>query len=107
MVSISRKSIKTLLDNTFNKALITFNSELQKNRDSLGTFSITFDIWTARDQNAYLGLILSYIDPDFNLVYRLVSFELLDESHTGIYINTAILKALEPYPSIDYSSISR
>ena len=64
--------MKSLLDSTFDRVFSVFNTELKANVESSGTFCLTFDIWTSVAQTAYLGLIINYIDKDFNLVYKLL-----------------------------------
>jgi len=64
--------MKSTLDSTFNRFFSVFNIELQANIESLGTFCLTFDIWTSVAQTGYLGLIINYIDKDFKLVYKLL-----------------------------------
>lgn len=88
---------------------------IEANLKSYGSFSITFDIWTSNNQNSYLGIVLIYINSNFELKYKLIGIyfiifiysfiinillgfiELL-ESHTGIYIFQQFNKALEQYP---------
>lgn len=64
--------MKSLLDSTFDRFLSVFNTELKANVESISTFCLTFDIWTSMAQTGYLGLIINYIDKDFNLVYKLL-----------------------------------
>ena len=64
--------MKSVLDSTFDRFFSVFNTELKSNIDSLGTFCLTFDIWTSMAQTGYLSLIINYIDKDFKLVYKLL-----------------------------------
>ena len=64
--------MKSILDSTFDRFFSVFNTGLKANTESHGTFYLTFDIWTSTAQTAYLGLIINYIDKDFNLVYKLL-----------------------------------
>jgi hypothetical protein len=71
--NIDRWKIKRLLTDTYNTSLTTFNYKLNENIQSNRLFSLTFDIWTSNSQTAFLGIILFYIDFDFNLNYKLLS----------------------------------
>jgi hypothetical protein len=72
MPIINRKKIKLLLSLSYENSLIKLNSNLVDNINSLGTFSLTFDIWTANNQDCFLGLILIYINSKFELIYQLI-----------------------------------
>lgn len=69
---INRLKMKSLLDSTFDRFFSVFNTELKANIESLGTFCLTFDIWTSKAQTGYLGIIINYIDKDFKSVYKLL-----------------------------------
>ena len=64
--------MKVVLESTFDRFFSNFNNELKSNLESHGRFCLTFDIWTSRAQTGYLGLVINYIDKDFNLVYKLL-----------------------------------
>ena len=72
MPIINRKKIKLLLSLSYKNSLIKLNSNLVDNINSLGTFSLTFDIWTSNNQIAFIGIILIFIDKNFNLIYKLI-----------------------------------
>lgn len=69
---INRWNIKVSLEENFQESLNKLNNNLAENIKSLGTFSLTFDIWTSNSQTAFLGIILAYISPDFKLEYKLI-----------------------------------
>ena len=70
--TINRHKMKSILNSTFDRFFSIFNTELKANIESLGSFCLTFDIWTSTAQTSYLGLIINYIDKDFKLVYKLL-----------------------------------
>ncbi|KAH6957701.1 hypothetical protein BKA56DRAFT_202435 [Ilyonectria sp. MPI-CAGE-AT-0026] len=104
---INRDKIKGILLDTFNNSLLQLNKQLEENISTFGTFSLTFDIWTSKTQIAYLGIILIFIDKDFNLIYKLMGFNQLIESHTGLYIYKEFKNSLIPYPAIQDNTIFR
>ena len=69
---INRHKIRSILDTTFENHIIAINNEFQRNIATNGQFSLAFDIWTLTTQIAYMGVILSYIDKDFKLIYKLI-----------------------------------
>jgi predicted PurR-regulated permease PerM len=72
MPIINRKKIRNLLSKAYENSLNKLNSNLAENINSLGSFSLTFDIWTASNQDSFLGLILIYINSNFELIYKLI-----------------------------------
>ena len=65
--------MKAILESTFDSYLKAINNEFDLNMKTYGSFSLTFDIWTSNIQIVYLGIIVSYIDSDFKLNYKLIS----------------------------------
>lgn len=63
---------------------------------------MTFDIWTSNTQTSYLGIILIFLDNNFNLnykiidklflyiiynlIYKYIAFKERENRHTGSYI---------------------
>ena len=64
--------MRNLLSIAFQNQLQLFNNELFHNIRILGQFSLSFDIWTIKNQISYLNIIISYINVDFKLIYRLI-----------------------------------
>jgi hypothetical protein len=52
----------------------------------------------------YFGIILSYIDLDFKLIYKLVGFNNLTESHIGLYICNLFIIIFNDYKYLDITS---
>ena len=73
---------------------------------SHGCFSLSLDIWTSGvSRTDYLGVILSYIDQNFQLNYRLIGLEVLQDPHTGAYICDQLMLVLEQFLSLKIGSI--
>ena len=70
-----------------------------------GTFSLVFDIWTLNSQTAYIGIIISYINSDFELIYKLISFEELIERYISIYIYYKFRNILKDRPALNFLNI--
>jgi hypothetical protein len=64
--------MKSILENTFTRYLAVLISDFNENIKSHGKFSLTFDIWTSNTQTAYLGIINTYINSNFQLQYKLI-----------------------------------
>lgn len=99
--------IKSILNNTFETDLVRLNSNLKENITSNGKFSFSFDIWTSNSNTAYMGVIVSYINSEFQLIYKLIGFKELKERHTGLILFEEFLKSIKSYPSITFNSIFR
>lgn len=54
-----------------------------------------------------MGIILSYINSEFQLIYKLIGFNELKERHTGLILFQEFQKAIKSYPSITFNSIFR
>ena len=94
---INRWKIKNILEKTYNDYFTNFIYDLKQNIASNGTFSLSFDIWTSNTQTAYIGIIIIYINSDFQLTYRLIGFDELTESHTGLYLYTEFFNIISQY----------
>src|SRR5262249_57248483 len=66
-----------------------------------GTFSLIFDIWTSNNLNSFFGIILSYINTDFKLRYKLIGFHNLTENHTGLYLYNEFINILNEYQCLN------
>lgn len=94
---INRWKIKNILEKTYNDYFTTFIYDLKQNIVSNGSFSLTFDIWTSNTQTSYIGIIITYINSNFQLIYRLIGFDELTESHTGLYLYTEFFNIISQY----------
>ena len=101
---INRKKIKLILDKNYNTELLNLINDIRRNIESNGTFSLIFDLWTSNNQDAFFGIILSYINSDFKLKYKLIGFEHLTESHTAEYIYNEFLQILKSYKFLNITS---
>jgi hypothetical protein len=105
--NINRKKITKLLNDKFDNYSSTFNTELQKNIDKNGRFSITFDLWTSNvNQIQIFGIIIIFIDEYFKLNYKLIGFDELNEIHTGKYIYTEFSNIINDFPAIKNNILS-
>ena len=52
-----------------------------------------------------MGIILIYIDNNFHLNYRLIRFEELSESYTGLYIYNKFVNILNIYSNFNLNNI--
>jgi hypothetical protein len=103
---LNRWKIKTILEDKFNNYLSTFNDQLRRNVENNGLFSTTLDIWTSKvNQTPYLGIIITYIDIDFKLNYKLIGFDELTDAHSGKYIYNEFINILTDYPSLPINNI--
>jgi hypothetical protein len=104
---INRWKIKLILDFTFNNALSILNLELALHANNYGTFSIIFNIWFLKSNISFIGVIVSFIDSEFNLNYKLIGFEDLTINHTGIYIFEEFENIIISFLSIKLENIFR
>jgi len=54
-----------------------------------------------------MGVIISFINPEFNLVYKLIGFKELIDRYIGLNIFECFLNILKLYLSILYNTILR
>ena len=54
-----------------------------------------------------MGVIISYIDKDFELNYNILRFHELNKSHTGLYIYNEFLNIINQFSSLKLSNILR
>ena len=55
-----------------------------------GRFSLTSDLWTSRNKLGFLSLTIHYIDSNWNLNKRTLSFKILESPHTGYNVTNLI-----------------
>jgi hypothetical protein len=59
--------------------------------------SLTCDLWTSNQTICYMSLVAHYIDSDWNMQCRVISFLELDPPHTGVVISQAIFECLSDW----------
>ena len=96
-IIINQYKIYIILLHNFIKYLNIFNKELLNTLNNNGSFNITFDIWTARNQISYMGVNLSFINNDFKLISKLIGFKPINNYHTGLNIFEIFKLILELY----------
>ena len=62
-----------------------------------GKVSITTDIWTACNEQAFLGIVVHWIDLDWKMRVLLLDIVPLHDSHTGTLIATTIIDVLRSF----------
>ena len=67
---------------------------IKKLRKVTGQFSLTSDIWTSINREAFLGLTVHYIDSDWNLCNFLLDIIPFANKHTGVNIAQEIMRVL-------------
>ena len=85
--------------------ILLYQTHLEKFRNDLlllynkynVRFSITFDGWTASNQNQYLGIIIHYIDNDWIMQSKLIGMEHLEEKHFSTYLLNMLNKCYISY----------
>jgi zinc finger BED domain-containing protein 1 (E3 SUMO-protein ligase ZBED1) len=70
---------------------------IKKLRKVPGQFSLTSDIWTSVNREAFLGLTVHYIDSDWNLCNFLLDIIPFANKHTGANIAKEIMRVLEEF----------
>lgn len=112
------------MTDTYLNHLLILNNDFQQNIETNGRFSITFDIWTT-NAISYMGIIIAYINSDFNLNYKLIGklllliynfstinlyylgFEYLENYYIGIYLYDEFIKLLNQFNSLNLNNIFR
>ncbi|XP_026399401.1 zinc finger BED domain-containing protein RICESLEEPER 2-like [Papaver somniferum] len=62
--------------------------------DSPGRISLTSDIWLSKQRLSYLGITAHFIDKNWVLQKRIITYALIDTSHTGENIAEFIFRKL-------------
>lgn len=78
---MKRKTLTNRLDKRYKSKLDKLNKELQNNLKTFGTFSLTFDVWTATMQTSFIGVTLSYIESDMNIIYKQIGKHYTTKPH--------------------------
>ena len=60
-----------------------------------GRFCLTSDLWTSRNKLRFLSLTIYYIDSNWNLNERIISFKMLESPYTGYNIANLISEELQ------------
>ena len=77
---MSRGTIRSDILALFSKKKLELQDEFRR-----GTFSIalTLDVWSGRSKQDYISVVAHYVDGDWNLQKRIISFSLLDVAHNA------------------------
>ncbi|KAM0926139.1 hypothetical protein ACQ4PT_003946 [Festuca glaucescens] len=90
---MSRTTIKNECMRIFQSRKETLKKELKHDNK----ISLTCDLWTSNQTLCYMSLVAHYIDSDWNMQYRVISFLELEPPHTGIVISQAIFERLSDW----------
>ena len=60
-----------------------------------GRFCLTSNLWTSRNKLGFLSLTIHYIDSNWNLNKRIISFKMLESPYTGYNIANLISEELQ------------
>lgn len=84
-----------------NKANKMYGEKLQQMKDRLkkveGKFSIILDIWTSVNQYAFHGIIVQWIDKDWELQELILTLDILEGSHTGVKLAQTLANILDEF----------
>jgi len=61
-----------------------------------------FDCWTAINQQAFLGIIIHWIDKDWSMESKLLDMINLEEKHSGYYLFQCLWHSLEDFGIEEY-----
>ena len=64
-------------------------------------YSITCDIWTAKNQISFFGFTIHYIDDDWQMKVNLLAFKCLKVEHDGQSLSKTFIGVLEEYGIAD------
>jgi len=92
-----RQQVKDLIMSAFINRRTKIASELQIE----GQCSLTADIWTSINQDAYLGITIHYIDSNWNLRNFLLDIIPFTTRHTGENIANEIITILNEFNILD------
>jgi hypothetical protein len=57
--------------------------------------SFTADCWSSTNKIGFLGILMYWLDKDWNMQEALIGFDRLTGKHTGAYLATIFLKVLD------------
>jgi len=93
-----RHQVKDYIIDKFNNQRIKIINELHKIE---GRYSLTADMWTSINKEAFLGLTLHYVDSNWCLCNFLLDIIPFTDRHTGVNIAQEILRVLNEFQISD------
>lgn len=81
------------------------NTEFAKNVDGFGRFSLTFDVWQSKTRQTYLGVVASFINDEFDIVYKVLALDALEKSYTEEDLHNAVLSSLKQFKALEMNKI--
>jgi hypothetical protein len=92
---VTRKTTKSDLIAIYKNKLAALKESFKKVQFS---FALTSDIWTSSHQKiCYVSVVSHYLDDSYALNKRVISFRMMDESHTGDAIANHILEVVRDF----------
>ncbi|CAG8855603.1 5699_t:CDS:1, partial [Gigaspora margarita] len=87
---------------TIKRDIIKKYKEMQTNvqielQEIPGKFVFSLDIWTSTAVKAYMGIIVHYIDKDWQLQQKTLDFIEIEGSHTGANLANELINVFEFY----------
>lgn len=58
-------------------------------------YSITCDVWSAKNKDSFFGFTIHYIDDSWNVKQSLLAFKHLEGEHDGLTLSKAMIEVLE------------
>ncbi|VAH14919.1 unnamed protein product [Triticum turgidum subsp. durum] len=92
-----QKTSRTTIKNECLQIFKSRKETLKKELKHVGKISLTCDLWTSNQTLCYMSLVAHYIDSEWNMQYRVISFLELEPPHTGIVISQAIFECLSDW----------
>ncbi|XP_058081736.1 zinc finger BED domain-containing protein RICESLEEPER 2-like [Magnolia sinica] len=88
---VSRTTIKRVCMKMYESEKLKLKGQLE----SISRISLTSDLWTASNQRkGYMSLTAHYVDAEWKLCKRIISFRYLAPPHTGLMISSCMYKCL-------------
>lgn len=68
---------------------------------------LIFNIWTSNIQSNYIAILISYINSNSKLIYKLIAFYELKELEISTYLYNKVISIINIYLNINYKNIMR
>jgi hypothetical protein len=90
----SRRTIMRRLEELYEQQKELFKQKLNGFKSK---YSITCDVWTAKNQYSFFGFTIHYIDDNWQSQEGLLAFKYLQGEHDGLSLSKAMIEVLEDY----------
>jgi len=65
--------------------------------ENTSMFSFIIDCWTSSNQNPFLGIVITWVDNEWNLQTRVLDLNILKGSHTGTNLAESFISTIEDF----------